>query len=280
MSSGAIIKNAIVVAAALSLVASFTSCENKGKKAETLYKEAVASYESEDYDEALKQIHLLDSIYGTEVEVRRKAMHLKPQIVEKQLLKSLSDIDSLAAVTRWKVDSLSSQMCRKGNAIEPYFVHASDPSDINSVPGLYMRMAPDAMLYLVAVSNKKIDGFFLVSSDGKYRSKVLPHDGERCQFIGSGSVLTFLEGEIAELPEYLISHRGNEIMLVGELSGREQVRMTLTAKKTEVLASVSELALETRKLKKLELDRAKTERLLDLSRNQIARTTLEEPSTK
>ncbi len=76
-------------------------------KAEETFVEATKAYECEQNELALSLINKIDSVYVGQISVRRKAMVLRPKIMEKIIRKDIFVTDSLIAVCVEKKDSIN-----------------------------------------------------------------------------------------------------------------------------------------------------------------------------
>lgn len=76
-------------------------------KAEETFVEATKAYESEQNELALSLINKIDSVYVGQISVRRKAMVLRPKIMEKIIRKDIFVTDSLIAECVEKKDSIN-----------------------------------------------------------------------------------------------------------------------------------------------------------------------------
>lgn len=245
------------------------------ERAQALFNEAMSRYEAGDYAGAMMIIDSISDNYTLVAAVRRGVMHLKPQVIEKETLLKLSTTDSLAAITRWKIDSLSSQMKRKSNAIETYFTHNQEPADINETNGLYARMSTDATLYVIAVGPYGTNNVSVVSpTDGASANTTqLKFDGERNDEINGHGVLTYMEGDVTGLIDFIKNHAEDErLELIFKSGSRVLGKQKVPTSNLKSFQSVIALWEQTRALKLLEVERAKLERILEVSRNQTART--------
>lgn len=257
----------LVIAASAVLAGCGNSVEDK---AQALLAQAREAYETGEWDTSLQRLSEIDSLYKSAVKTRRVAMHLRPQVIEKQTLEKLSANDSLLAVSQWTGDSLSKSFRCVDNAVERYYVTKNSPSDIGSRPGLYGRMSPDGVLYFMAVSpGVQAD---MISLDGA-TSSVLPHDGERRDRAGNNQVMTFLEGEVEPIILMLAHSTGSQAELVFFNNGSRTGKLTLSGTDVEALSHACQTATQFRKFKVLELEKQRLERTLAVARNQIARTT-------
>lgn len=76
-------------------------------KAEETFVEATKAYECEQNELALSLINKIDSVYVGQISVRRKAMVLRPKIMEKIIRKDIFVTDSLIAECVEKKDSIN-----------------------------------------------------------------------------------------------------------------------------------------------------------------------------
>lgn len=267
-----VLKSTIVVGILAPMI--MVSCDTKNdSKAQDLYSRAEQAFKQGQLQQSLNMLKELDSVYHDNVAIRKKAMHLRPQIIEKQVIGELNATDSMIAINKWICDSLSKELKRVNNAIESYYVTSNSPSDINSAPGIYGRMSPEAMLYLIAVSpGCRANAISISSGNETFTSNALPYDDERCVTYGSNNVMTFLHGEIPDIVEYFAKTTDNGFQ-INFLNGGNIVKsLSVDSHALKQLKAICNLALTIKQTKLLELEKNKLDKQLIVARNQIART--------
>lgn len=259
---------------------SLASCGNsEHSKVQEKYLQAQQLFQSGDWDDALKVLAEIDSLYPGQIDIRRQVTHLRPQIIEKQTLQQLTETDSLLAVATWQGDSMGAQVRRVSNLIEGYFVSKNAPADINGSPGIYARLAPDATFYIVAVSPGVKANSIRLSADGEsITADRLPYDGERCAAYGKNYVMTYMHGEIDDLAKMILRHKGSPMTVEYLNNGVSAGRVNLSAQQGREVAELYEIVNNVTNVKLLAIRKAKLEKQLQLSRSQIARTTIDSVS--
>ncbi len=262
-----------VVKLALSIgVIAICSCSGNKQKyeAERLFNRAVEEYESGKYQCSESLLNVIDSVYCNQLDVRRKGMNLRPHVKEANALAELALIDSLLIENQITIGAMMRSVSSVGNVIERYVVHRGSPANINEVPGIYARMSPDAQLYIVAVTpGVKANSMGVVAPVGDITVNSLPWDGERCDRIGHNYVLTYLSGECIDFVK-AVAAGANHVFFCNH--GSKVGSLTLSSQSIESIAETYNLWGKTTERKILELRKAKCEKILQIARNQIARS--------
>lgn len=251
-----------------------TGCsKSASEQASEQLAEAQTAYEAGDYAKALALIENLDSTYRAEVDVRRQAMHLKPQIIEKQTLEELSITDSLVVLAQLRGDSISKTMRYVSNPVEGYYVSTTEPKDINATTGLYARMSPDGHFYIVATNTRGGKSYAIrVSAEGRTaETSHLPDDGERIDRSGKAEVLTFMQSECDSVGKLISQHKGVTMSFSFIGNGAPQ-NIEISGAQSQALGEVYDAAEMVREMKLLQIRKARLEKTLTTARNQAART--------
>ncbi len=249
-------------------------------KAEELYNEAELLNSQKKYEESLVMLDSIDHAYAAAVDVRRKAMQLRPRVQEQLTSLQLQTADSIAAVDAFRLDSLSKQTLLVQNAVENYFVDRGEGHvDVSAVPGLHPRMAPDGRFYMVATSPRSVNATLIAVSSGGESANTpsIAFDGERNDHVGGRDVLTFIEGDCQEVGEFILRHRNDPINVT--FSGNNSVTIPLDDVQRQAVANLFETSTLIRERKKQELEKQRLEKLLTVIRSQIARTTQDTSET-
>lgn len=266
------------MAAAMSL-GCLASCSSSDKeKAESLYAQAQERMSQGDYEMAIAMLDSMDHTYPSEVEVRRKGMHLRPQVIEKNSLRELSQTDSLLAVTQLKSDSIAKYICKVDNPIEPYYVAADfKGKDVTSAPGLYARITPDGQFYILSSVNRTVNSSSVtvaMPNGVSAQTSPVPYDGERNDRQGGCEVITFMQAECDTLGSLISTNRDAKFTLT--FNGNKSYSMPLPENQQKGIATMYEAASLLRKLKVYQIRKAHLEKQLELARSQQARTFNEE----
>lgn len=110
----------IIPALAIMAGVSLASCGNSDKEnAEGMFEMASIMAEQGDYDRAVLILDSIDSIYPEQVDTRRKSLHLRPVVLEKQTLRQIEHCDSVIAALELKGTELQSTIVKVDNPVEP-----------------------------------------------------------------------------------------------------------------------------------------------------------------
>lgn len=269
--------NPIFVAAAVGAGICLSSCSGDKKAAEGLRDQAIAAIEAADPAGAILLLDSLDHAYPAEVETRRSAMHLRPKAIEIQTLRELEKTDSLLAQNQVVIESMKDLVkFKKGSdGIDGYYVAASMPDGVPSeAEGLYPRMSPDGLFYLISSAKKgslSVGVALSVAGGGEVRTPDVLNDGERNDRTMSAELITFFPAESDSLGNFVFNNAEKEIKLtfIGERSNRSTVLSPLQAAAIAQLYAASQVYSRTRLLA---IKKNKLEQQLMLARSQQART--------
>lgn len=263
-----------VIAIALGVAMIGTSCGNRDKElAESLLTQSTKLYESGDYGLALELLDSIDKAYPAEVDIRRQAMHLRPQVIEKQTLVDLQAADSIAVVQLLKGDSLNRLLSYVSNPVEGYYVGTTAKGiDVGSVPGLHARMSPDGQFYILSTSKRlvKSTSFSVACNGEEARSSVVEFDGERNDRSSGVEIITFIQAECDSVGKFVMKHRNEPLTLT--IHGSSSYSMPLPENQREAIAQVYETAMSIRDCKLTQLNKARLEKQLSVARSQMAKT--------
>lgn len=259
------------------VVAGFASCTGTttSDRANELLQQAEACGKEGKYQEALNLLDSIDHAYPTEVDVRRRGMGLRPRMVEQLTNLQLQTADSIAAVSTYKLDSLSKGLKMVNNAVENYYVAASEGAGSSTSPGLHPRVAADGRFYIIAASPRSVGATSVtVTATGESATtSTVGYDGERNDRSSGTDVITFIEAECDEVGCFISQHRNEPI--TATFNGNSTATLTLSEAQRNAIANLYETASLIRERKKQELEKQRLTRLLDVARSQIARTTLD-----
>lgn len=263
-----------VIAMALGVAMVGTSCGNRDKDAaDKLFNQSTEMYESGDYGSALILLDSIDKAYPAEVDIRRKAMHLRPQVIEKQTLIDLQAADSIAVVQLLKADSLNRLLSFVSNPVEGYYVGATEKgTDAGSVPGLHARMSPDGQFYILSTSKRlvKSTSFSVTCNGEEARSSIVEFDGERNDRSSGAEIITFIQAECDSVGKFVMKHRNEPLTLT--IHGSSNYAMPLSESQREAMAQVYEASTAIRDCKLTQLNKARLEKQLAVARSQMAKT--------
>ncbi|MCM1348925.1 MAG: hypothetical protein NC338_05885 [Firmicutes bacterium] len=272
------IKPIAITSFALAMLLGVTACSDGNSAAETagaLLEQAQTLKVQGQYEQALLLLDSIDHAYAAAVDVRRRAMHLRPQLLEQVTNRQLELADSLAAVDAWRLDSLQSLLTMVSNPIEHYYVpRAEGHADVSSAAGLHARMAPDGRFYLIATSPRHLGTTSVTVSCGgsSATSPAVAPDGERNDHSGATDVITFVEAECDAIGR-LVAENPSQPVSVTFNGSRSSATMTLPEAQARGLANIYATADLIRRRKTQELEKQRLERTLQAVRSQIARTT-------
>ncbi len=260
------------IVSALLATLSFSCSESDTSKAKELYTQAQQLNDKGECEAALNVLNQLDSLYPREFDIRKQGKHLRPKIIEKQTLLQISANDSLLAIEKWHGDSLALFLRLVNNPVENYYVAKSEPKDINSKPGVYARMSPDANFYLTVVTPAQKANAIDING---VKSATLPFDDYRVTATdGKNCVLTFMQAEIDTCMKAIQANPENvRILLLN--NDKEAGELKLSANDINNILNVYANALSVQRIKLLTIKREHLEQTLSTARSQIARTAID-----
>ena len=263
------------------------SCSDKAaeatEKASNLYEQADSLFESGYYEQALTLLDSIDKTYQQAFEIRKSVSKLRPQVMERWSAKQLSVTDSLLVESQILGNNLRQQLIYVKNPLEGYFVASSTGNvNVRDVQGLHGRISPAFKFYLTSSCPQKIQSVAVrLEADGEFvDSAIIPYDGERNNRSGKCETITFTEAESALLGEFVKKHSDSEISIIFISDKQKEHKIIMTnANKSALLTGYSYAQVVIRD-KQLLLEKARLEKQIELSRQQIARTQSNNPQTE
>lgn len=262
------------ILSALIVGMSFQGCSEKDDKAGELLGQSQEALEAGNYEKVLILLDSIDHTYPDAVEVRRKAMAIRPKAIENVTIKQLSVADSLLAVEMSKGEALCNKLVKIDNPIEPYMIGEAEKGVVfSAVAGLHSRLSPDGMLFLTATNNRPCGAecVILISGADRLKSPIIKADGERNQLLNGCEVITFTPDESNELAEFVAAHNNSPITLVFE-GRRGSQKMNLSEVQEQAVHQTYETSRTLINCRVLNLEKQRLEKQLAVARNQIART--------
>lgn len=262
------------ILSALIVGMSFQGCSEKDDKAGELLGQSQEALETGNYEEVLILLDSIDHTYPDAVEVRRKAMAIRPKAIENVTIKQLSVTDSLLAVEMSKGEALCNKLVKIDNPIEPYMIGETEKGVVfSAVAGLHSRLSPDGMLFLTVTNDKPCgaERVILISGDDRMESPIIKVDGERNQLLNGREVINFTPEESNDLSEFIIMHKNAPVTLVFE-GRRGSQKMNLSEVQEQAVHQTYETSRTLINCRVLNLEKQRLEKQLAVARNQIART--------
>lgn len=241
------------------------------RAAESLFAMATEATASGDYERAIALIDSIDTAYPDQVAVRRNAMQLKPEVIEKQTVKQLGDLDGKIAICKAEGDSLQRSIVKVNNIIEPYYVAKTrEGRSVVGKTGLEARMMPDGTFYLISSYNGKAGHTGVVVSNGSESAAtaMVAHDGERNDRSGRSEVIHYMPGECDSLSSFIAGHSSEPLTIT--FAGGNAKTTALDAEDATAIATLYNAAANVRKRTLLELEKQHLEAQLALSRKHRA----------
>lgn len=254
----------------LTLTSIGCTSSSDSKDAANIYTEAEAAQKKGDNTFAIELLDSLDSCFPSEVDLRRRAMHIRALAMEGLYASQLSTADSIIAVTQIRVDSLGRMMNRINNSIEPYYIVKGSSL---APTGIQARISPDGVFYIVS----SLDGhrightaLSLSSERGNVMSSNVGYDGERNTRSGSVECVHFVGAECDTLGRFALDNRDIPIRL--SFHGSSTYSRPLTQSEANAVATAYDYSSSTIALKVATLEHERLEKQLAVARNQSART--------
>ncbi len=257
----------------------FASCSGSADKdkAQALLDSATQAFDSGNYTLALSLTDSLKRSYPSQIEIRRKALHLTTRATEGLMLHRLETADSLLATLGVKGDSLQKLIRYVKNPIEGYYVgiNAKDGGIVGS-NGIQARLTPNGDFYLISsLKSKAVKSTSVtVACDGASAStSTVAYDGERNDRSMGAEVITYMGAECDSLGHFIQLHYSQPMTLT--FNGSTSYSMPLPQAQAQEIATLYEYSTTMRRAKVASLEKEKLTRALDIARAQAAKTYVE-----
>ncbi|MDE7410488.1 MAG: hypothetical protein K2M94_00415 [Paramuribaculum sp.] len=253
-----------------------TSCSDDNvKRAENLLSSAEESLANHDFNHTLSLLDSIDHAYPKVIDVRKKAMSIRPKAMEGAIINKIAETDSMLAINLIAGDSLSRNLIKIDNPIEPYFISQAD-ANIKSqynVEGLHGRVAPDGMFYIIASASGSAPFTTIAVETGGLTAETsaVNPDGERNRMLDKNRVITYIAGECDSVGR-ILSDYNTPATVILKNGDKEIKRFTLSESQREGISDTYLTAQAFMKCHLLRIEKAKLEKQLSLSRQQIADT--------
>ncbi len=254
-----------------------SSCgDDSNKRAESLLTSAEESFANHDFDKTLTLLDSIDRAFPKAIEIRKKAMNVRPKAIEGALVNKIALNDSILAINLLIGDSLCRNLTKVDNPIEPYYISKSDANAVSqyTIEGLHGRVAPDGMFYMIASSKGKtpFTTVTLESDNQSAQTTVVNPDGERNKILDSNRVVTYIAGECDAIGKFLTTNPSATVK-VSLKNGDKTIKQFILSKNQQKGIIETYLTAETfKKCHLLQIEKNKLEKQLTLSRQQIANT--------
>lgn len=266
-----VISKYIVAALAAALLA---SCGDKDKDAAAgLLEQARAEFTADNYNSALATLDTLDARYPAQVEIRRQAMHLRPQVIERLTLRELTSADSLIAVLTLSTDSLRDVLEFVPDAFEGYYTSRQIKGKVPAeATGLYARMSTDGVFSVVSSAPKgtQSTSITLTTEGSEATTPDVACDGERNDRSRGVEIITFMPLECDTLGHFASINLGRPI--TARWNGAKPHTAKLAEPQARALAEVYGASRSFAALRSAQMRKQMLERRLDIARSQMART--------
>lgn len=252
------------------------SCSDSDKQnAEKLLVDAEAYIIAEDYASALKLLDSIDVVYPSQVEVRRKAMHIRPKAIEGTTLKELEKNDSIIATLQAKYNELSSnfETIRDKRLVEPYIVAKKANKSLFETTGIQARITPDGEFYVISSlvgTPIKHTSVSFICGNNEVSTSTVGYDGDRNYRSGNTEMITFISQECDTLGVFARANAGKSITL--RFNGSKSKNVKISKEDINTFAMTHEYASVISDLKSAFRYKEFLDQQLLLARDQIART--------
>lgn len=252
------------------------SCGSSDKQnAEKLLIEAESHIIAEDYASALKLLDSIDVVYPSQVEVRRKAMHIRPKAIEGTTLKELEKNDSIIATLQAKYNAMSSnfETINDKRLVEPYIVAKKSNKSLFETTGIQARITTDGEFYVISSlvgTPIKHTSVSFVCGNNEVSTSTAEYDGDRNYRSGSTEMITFINTECDTLGVFARANAGKSITL--RFNGNKSKNIKMSKEDVNSFAMTHDYASVIAELKSAFRRKEFLDQQLLLARDQIART--------
>lgn len=267
-----------VVTKILLIVAIFfiASCADRDKKnAENLLIESEAAIISNNYSLAIVLLDSIETTYLAQVDVRRKAMHIRPKAIEGATMQNIEKNDSIIAILQAVYNSMSSnfETINDKRLVEPYIVAKKANKSLFETTGIQARITTEGEFYVISslVGNPiKHTSVSLLCGGNEVTTATAAYDGDRNYRSGNTEMITFISPECDTLGIFARANADKSITL--RFNGNKSKSMKMSRDDINSFAITHEYASIISDLKSAFRRKEFLEQQLLLARDQIART--------
>lgn len=251
----------------------FACSDKEAKQAQMLLEQAQLQYENGQYAAAMELLDSIDTAYPAQVDIRREAMHLKPQIIEKESLLQLQSTDSIIALLTIESENLRESLKHVDDGFEGYYTTKKLAGKIPAEKeGIYARMSPDGVYTIVSSAKKGTESNAVKLSSGTDEavSGTVEYDGERNDRSRGPEIITFMPNECNMLGEFAVQHVGEPLQVT--FIGKKNYTIKLDKDQAEAVSELYTASDVFSRLRSAQLEKTRLERQIDIARSQAART--------
>lgn len=268
----------------ISILLSIGACGNSDtENAQKLIYDANIAIKEGNYNQAITLLDSLDYNYPKEIDARRKAMNLRPQVIEKMVINEIEHNDSLLIELQKQKKDLDNMFNFINNTqlVEGYYIAKSDKSKIMTNTGIQSRISPNGNLYIIStIVDKKCNhtSFSLTLNGENASTGSVNINNERNYRSGNIESVTFLFDECQSICDLALKHPNSKGTIT--FIGKKQHSITLTPQQTKTLVNTYKYSTILSDINKAISNRYLLEQKLQLARDQFARTLQDSVYTK
>jgi len=252
------------------------------RSAEQLLASAEAEINNGDPDAGILLLDSIAKTYPEQTEVRKMALSLRPRAVEAKTIREIESTDSLLAELELRYNETESLMKKidDKNLLEPYYVPVKgyDPKFVSGT-GVQARVDAVGQFYMLSsVVGKSLRhiavGF--TSGNESVATKSVKADGETNFRMNGSELITYEPGGCDTIGEFFLKNRNSVVkgFFVGENGKKTPFRLS-----HDQIDGIADAYVYSRSIvdaRNAAVLRQKLERQLQVARDQIARTSLQE----
>lgn len=241
---------------------------------------AAQAFDARDYSLATQLLDSLQKTFPAETAIQREALALRPKIIEQATLLKISTNDSLMALDQVTAEQTKKTLrwIKEPRMVEGFHISpASYSPDFMNRTGIQARVSEIGEFYIVSSANPQLGhtSVALGSGTSEAATPAVPYDGESNYRVGSGEIITFSPQQSDTIGSFALRNRGSALTLTFRGKGRKTVK--LTPAQVNGIADAYAYSRAITQARHLAAERRKLEAMLQVARNQMARTaTLDE----
>lgn len=256
------------------------SGSKENPEAVALLDAATAAYSQGRLDESTSLLDSLQKGFPAEISVQRRAMALRPQVIESQAMRQIAAIDSMTAADNASMSRLKPLMkwVKTPGMIEGYYTDAAtyNPSFMNST-GIEPRVSEIGQFYLVSSLNPSGGVHHVavsVSAGGTtVATPEVPYDGESNYRIGSGEVITFSPEQSDTIGKFIsglmaVSPTAN--VTLGFVGAKGKKPVSLTSAQARAIANAYDYSGAIIRARDNQVRRQRLEKTIEIARRQAS----------
>lgn len=222
-----------MIAMALVALASCSGDDPDKKAAQELLDEITLDMEAGRAEHALELMDTLNTKYGSQIELRKQAMAMRPAAIEAVTIGRIQSADSIIAVSTLEIEALKDLFEHvPGDDLEGYYIVKDAKGNFLGAPAaVEPRVNDDNMMFYIVAQTRTRNGHIsqvvLNTATEQCESEAIPAGSARVVDLEGSEMATFLPEEVDALGAWAAEHADQiKGAMIYTASGHKAVALT------------------------------------------------------